>query len=300
MIQFFRKIRHQLLDEGKIGKYLKYAIGEILLVVIGILIALQINNYNIYKKDRLKEAEYLTALLEDLSKDVDQLQYSLSTNDEILDGLNNVLSMLSNPKEDRDSQRKLFLNKIKYTYWYAVMEFNDVTLTQLQSTGDFGLVTSNVVSTAITNYIKGVEDCNYMKEEVQKNFHVMETSQKKLFNLSLSKRAYEFIEEDLKNMLAPVEKFDLLTEKGAYYLEFDKVRISQFYNDLLFYRSAINMYNALLENQKHMAESLHDLIENEYNLWLLIVPFSHGQGLTNLKIICHSIVLIKSKHKLAA
>lgn len=46
MIKFFRKIRQNLLSEGKTGKYFKYAVGEIVLVVIGILIALQINNWN--------------------------------------------------------------------------------------------------------------------------------------------------------------------------------------------------------------------------------------------------------------
>ena len=46
MINFFRKIRHKLLSEDKTGKYIKYAIGEIILVVLGILIALQINNWN--------------------------------------------------------------------------------------------------------------------------------------------------------------------------------------------------------------------------------------------------------------
>ena len=46
MIKFFRRIRQQLLTENKFGKYLKYAIGEIILVVIGILIAIQINTWN--------------------------------------------------------------------------------------------------------------------------------------------------------------------------------------------------------------------------------------------------------------
>ena len=46
MIKFFRKIRLQLLGEGKTAKYFKYAIGEILLVMIGILLALQVNNWN--------------------------------------------------------------------------------------------------------------------------------------------------------------------------------------------------------------------------------------------------------------
>lgn len=50
MIRFFRKLRQDLLSEGKTTKYLKYAIGEIVLVVIGILIALQINNWNEERK----------------------------------------------------------------------------------------------------------------------------------------------------------------------------------------------------------------------------------------------------------
>ena len=55
MIKFFRKIRQNLLSEGKTGKYLKYAFGEIVLVVIGILIALQINNWNEQRKERIQE-----------------------------------------------------------------------------------------------------------------------------------------------------------------------------------------------------------------------------------------------------
>ncbi|MCK0178015.1 DUF6090 family protein [Flavobacteriaceae bacterium S0862] len=63
MIKFFRKIGQNLLMENKTGKYFKYAIGEILLVVIGILIALQINNWNENQKDRIIEKEMLTELI---------------------------------------------------------------------------------------------------------------------------------------------------------------------------------------------------------------------------------------------
>ncbi len=75
MIKFFRKIRQNLLTEGKTGKYLKYAIGEIILVVIGILIALQINNWNIEKIDKKRETKYLTNIILDLKKDITQLEY---------------------------------------------------------------------------------------------------------------------------------------------------------------------------------------------------------------------------------
>ena len=62
MINFFRKTRYNLMEKNKTGKYLKYAIGEIVLVVVGILIALSINNWNEKRLEKIIEQEYLTNL----------------------------------------------------------------------------------------------------------------------------------------------------------------------------------------------------------------------------------------------
>ena len=69
MIKFFRKIRYDLMEKNKTGKYLKYAIGEIVLVVIGILIALQLNNLNEIKKNDVFEKEILSQIQENLKSD---------------------------------------------------------------------------------------------------------------------------------------------------------------------------------------------------------------------------------------
>jgi hypothetical protein len=66
MIKIFRKIRYNLMETGKTTKYLKYAIGEIVLVVIGILIALQINNWNENRKATIEETAILESLYENL------------------------------------------------------------------------------------------------------------------------------------------------------------------------------------------------------------------------------------------
>jgi hypothetical protein len=66
MIKLFRNIRKNLLTEGKTTKYFKYAIGEIILVVIGIIIALQINTWNENRKQSMEEKEILTSLFENL------------------------------------------------------------------------------------------------------------------------------------------------------------------------------------------------------------------------------------------
>ena len=86
MLKFFRKIRQNLLSEGKTGKYIKYAIGEIILVVIGILIAVQINDWNNNRIEKKSDYQLIEALITDLkSKDreiLSDLEYgkSLITN----------------------------------------------------------------------------------------------------------------------------------------------------------------------------------------------------------------------------
>ncbi len=67
MIKFFRKIRQNLLMENKVSKYLLYAIGEIVLVIVGILFALQINNWNSNKIAHHQELELYATLLDDLN-----------------------------------------------------------------------------------------------------------------------------------------------------------------------------------------------------------------------------------------
>ena len=65
MISFFKRSRRDYMATSQTSKYFKYAIGEIILVVIGILIALQINNWNEYKKERKKEVTYLSNFKEE-------------------------------------------------------------------------------------------------------------------------------------------------------------------------------------------------------------------------------------------
>jgi hypothetical protein len=74
MIKFFRKIRQNLLLEGKIGKYLKYAVGEILLVTIGILIALKVNDMNEQSKLHAKEIVILKDIQHDLEANIKDME----------------------------------------------------------------------------------------------------------------------------------------------------------------------------------------------------------------------------------
>ena len=79
MIKLFRNIRYSLMENNKSGKYLRYAFGEIVLVVIGILIALQINNWNVKRLEKNQQLKIYERVLEDIDNDISELSNTLTT-----------------------------------------------------------------------------------------------------------------------------------------------------------------------------------------------------------------------------
>ena len=108
MIKFFRKIRYDLMEKNKTGKYLKYAIGEIILVVIGILIALQINNWNEGRKVKKQETQIYTELKSDLIQTKNDIQKAISQHKKILKSTQQLIFDISNKKSYSDSIYRLF------------------------------------------------------------------------------------------------------------------------------------------------------------------------------------------------
>ena len=97
MIKFFRKIRQSLLNEGKTTKYFKYAFGEIILVVIGILIALQINSWNESRKNTIKEQQILSQLKEEYTANLLQLEQKIAHRKKIIKAATKVLEYIDEP-----------------------------------------------------------------------------------------------------------------------------------------------------------------------------------------------------------
>ena len=150
MIKLFRKTRQMLLSEGKLRKYFKYAVGEILLVVIGILIAVQINNWNIKLKNEDREILYLTRLTTNLGSDVRRYESIMSKDSLLIDTLNLVqkdlksyIGSISNPVEEFD-----FL-----TAGYKFSS-NRTVIDNLISSGQIGLLRSNYLVEDIFLYYR--------------------------------------------------------------------------------------------------------------------------------------------------
>jgi len=119
MIKFFRKIRQRMLSAGKFRKYIIYAIGEIILVVFGILIALQINNWNENEKAEDKEIKLLIELKDDLIETKNDLITDIEKVQRILETTNNQYkAIIKNQISDRSpykiSQGDIFSSALLY------------------------------------------------------------------------------------------------------------------------------------------------------------------------------------------
>ena len=141
MIKFFRHIRKDLMEKNKTGKYFKYAIGEIILVVIGILIALQINNWNENQKLEIKTQDYYVQLLNDLNNDIVSAENTIKEYSYHLKEYNNYTS--SYDKEEL-TPSKAYEQISKLALISTPLSFNTNTIESLQSSGDVGLIPSPI------------------------------------------------------------------------------------------------------------------------------------------------------------
>ena len=112
MIKLFRKIRKRLLTENKFSKYLVYAIGEILLVMIGILLAFQVDSWNDQRKRDLLEIDILKELKQNLMVDIVDIDENISQHEQSLKSSQIISSVIENDLPNNDSLNNHFSNII--------------------------------------------------------------------------------------------------------------------------------------------------------------------------------------------
>ena len=227
MIKIFRKIRQNLLSEGKTGKYLKYAIGEIFLVVVGILIALQINNWNERNQNQKKEILYLTRLTTNLGYDKRLYESIMSIDSTLINKLNEVKKDLSkfikninNPSEDLS----FLIVGYKFTS-------NKTTIDNLISSGKIELLRSN-----------------YLVEDIFLYYRTTESIEK-----GIDKSIPKYNHDKFSNLILEFDRNDILNDNYKTKLE----NTLNFKIDII--QKQLNWYSS----QKSFAEKLIDKINNE-------------------------------------
>lgn len=158
MINFFRKIRQGLLSENKFSKYLLYAFGEIVLVVIGILIALQINNANEIHKIELRNTKNLSSLMEELKSNKLTITKNLNTiRNQISNSLHHIDS-LSNPDYKIADLETYFLNSQNHLGPISINSVATTSLSELVSSGAYNEIESESIKASVSEYQSQLSD----------------------------------------------------------------------------------------------------------------------------------------------
>ena len=150
MIKFFRHIRKNLLMENKTSKYFKYAIGEIVLVVIGILIALSINNWNENRKKEIKEIQYLVSFKNDLFANITELERVIQKSeitsnkaDSILKFRNNEIDEIALPE---------LIRFIMGATGFTVYATHEGTIQDIIGSGNLDIIKNDSIRLAIGSW----------------------------------------------------------------------------------------------------------------------------------------------------
>ena len=155
MIPFFRKIRKKMADDNKPFKYLRYALGEIVLVVIGILIALQINNWN---QERIAYEETRTLLSNlkfDVEADIDNLKDQKDALSQRKEWADFILKSLDDRKT---TDSTMFISALLRVGWIMDYSHSLPTYNEIVSSGKLSYIKSETLKKELTNYQTEFED----------------------------------------------------------------------------------------------------------------------------------------------
>jgi len=196
MIRFFRKIRQHLLFENSLGKYSLYAIGEILLVVIGILIALQINNQNDLRKERIKEIQYLENIKTDLNINLLEMSRYLDIRTENIAAAKRIIEHFEGkPITDYSAFNEDGVHIYNWQKFYQ----NNNTFQELVNSGNLALISNE----SIKNRLLDIESL-YKKMKSEEDHYRFDTE----------KLLYEPLYE-IMDLLPMINNFEFRASNGS-------------------------------------------------------------------------------------
>lgn len=247
MINLFRKTRQNLLMENKKSKYIKYATGEIVLVVIGILIAMQVNNANENRKDTIKAENFLTKLKGQIERNIETVQWHQEDNKDFIQTSERLISLLnSNSVENIESKLDTLILVSVFDY---NLNLDMLSLSEARNNGDLDLVKSDSLTLNIYRFIKLYDD-------------IRETERITNEDLSLNFKPYLNKHYNVRNLIYMNGYPEL--KKSA----FDQKRNLKILSDQLFENLLVTRFLYAIDNYEANEELLVLLkkIDNELKL----------------------------------
>ena len=250
MIKFFRHIRKSLFMENKTSKYLKYAIGEIILVIIGILIALQINNWNESQKLKNDTLTFAERLKEEINQNIVLTKIEIERETSQVDKTKVLLNMFSQP----DSSVK---PRVIDSLLYDILTSNaiDIKMGTLQeglNTGQVAMLQSNELKSKLYSFPSMILEIKRMEqiESEDINTHllpyIIDNSNLRAMDNEFSKYNKDIAPSKFNSNI----NLDLLESR-----KFENIIDNRFWNT----NQSLENYNLLMNE----LQSIQELLENQ-------------------------------------
>ena len=253
---------HHVMHKKKWGEYLL----EFLMLFLAVFLGFVAENIRETSVERHQEKEYMHMMIEDLKKDTANINTMVAGNRILIMGLDSLLDLLSGQQQDKLIQRRTFIHALKYTYWYMPIQFSELTLTQLKSSGGFRLIKNRKVTNAILQYNQGLDACKYNYDILLQYFHILEATTKDLFNMTLARKAFKAIEQDFHIVFLPYNEFEKFVPEGNYLDKNDPTLFLKYHDDILYYETTLTNLTNIVANQKLSSDSLMQLIKTNYHI----------------------------------
>jgi len=256
MIKFFRHIRKSLLMENKTGKYLKYAIGEIVLVMIGILLALQVNNWNEKRKEQERENVYLEQLHENISSDLLLLDFNIDFYTKVFDYGNLALSYA-----DGDDLSSISNWEILVSFFHASQIWPLIptasTYEELKSSGELSLIKSVRLRNSLSYYHGGGLDRYNHTVGIQPPYRKMVRG---LIPTKVQNYMWDncHVTENDKQILKDCDSY--INEQESKLILEDLINNSKLLEELRYYMSGIKVGLTTIIEQRELCQGMLDEI----------------------------------------
>lgn len=266
MTRVFRNIRQKLASENKVMAYLRYAIGEILLVVIGILIALQVNNWNEHQKQKKQEITDLQNLSIDLKKQIQLLDRDIDFEDIIIQDCRDIIAHYeqNNGFKNMDST----FPKINDLIIRMTFTNTNTTLLEMINSGEINIIDNEALKKELMEFNQTIQ--GFASNTIDNNTNLVDqiVVRKVIKNSNFafsrySKRMRSKVLEHygVNNMKVQNNTLKTIAIQN---LNEPKLRL-EFINDIVFRKGLSDLQKAGDENLKAKAKQLLKHIETELN-----------------------------------
>ncbi len=260
MLKFFRQIRQRMFAENKFNRYILYAIGEILLVVVGILIALQVNNWNEERKQRQVELKYFYNLKNDLHTDIERLDIMIA-----LSGTKVTAAKSVKRKIDRDSIGSLFDFSNDMMTLIFVDEFrpNQNTYEEMKSSGNFSSIQNDSLKLRLINLKESYTEIGAAQEHMRYDFNVFLEDFENYVDWG---KYYDLNRSNIPKLEFAFDSVYIESHSDPMRKEIDELFKNKIFLNNIFLLEINYAYNMdVLNNTKTQINEIIDVLDNELN-----------------------------------